>query len=70
MPLSPLWRLTPLAAALLIGSQAHALELQPQVITGNPLGSQQLASPTTVLEGDDLTLQQKGSLVETLNKQP
>eukprot|EP01034_Spumella_vulgaris_P019348 gene19348-24733_t len=70
MSLSPLWRLTPLAAALLIGTQAHALELQPQIITGNPLGSQQLASPTTVLEGDDLTLQQKGSLGETLNKQP
>ncbi|MDP1007161.1 TonB-dependent receptor plug domain-containing protein, partial [Klebsiella pneumoniae] len=33
-------------------------------------GSEQLASPTTVLEGDDLTLQQKGSLGETLNKQP
>ncbi|MDU1661342.1 MAG: TonB-dependent receptor [Stenotrophomonas maltophilia] len=70
MSLSPLWRLTPLAAALLISTQAHALELQPQVITGNPLGSQQLASPSTVLEGDDLTLQQKGSLGETLNKQP
>jgi len=70
MSLSSLWRLTPLAAALLISSEAHALELQPQVITGNPLGSEQLASPTTVLEGDDLTLQQKGSLGETLNKQP
>jgi len=67
---SLLWRLTPLSAALLIGSQAHALELQPQVITANPLGSEQLASPTTVLEGDALTLQQKGSLGETLNKQP
>ena len=62
--------LTPLAAALLIASPAYALELQPQVITGNPLGSSQLASPTTVLEGDDLTLQQQGSLGETLNKQP
>jgi len=68
-----LWRLTPLATALLIASPSHAetaLELQPQVITGNPLGSDQLASPTTVLEGDDLTLQQKGSLGETLGKQP
>ena len=37
MSLSPLWRLTPLAAALLIGSQARALELPPQVITANPL---------------------------------
>lgn len=67
---SLLWRLTPLCAALLLGSQAHALELQPQVITANPLGSQQTAAPSTVLEGDDLTLQQQGSLGETLNKQP
>ncbi|QTT87173.1 TonB-dependent receptor [Pseudomonas chlororaphis] len=67
---SLLWRLTPLSAALLFGSQAHALELQPQVITANPLGSQQTAAPSTVLEGDDLTLQQQGSLGETLNKQP
>ena len=32
-------RLTPLATALLIASPVYALELQPQVITGNPLGS-------------------------------
>ena len=62
--------LTPLAAALFITSPVYALELQPQVITGNPLGSRQLASPTSVLESDDLTLQQQGSLGETLNKQP
>lgn len=67
---SLLWRLSPLSAALLFASQAHALELQPQVITANPLGSQQTAAPSTVLEGDDLTLQQQGSLGETLNKQP
>ncbi|PWY51803.1 TonB-dependent receptor, partial [Pseudomonas sp. RW409] len=67
---SLLWRLTPLSAALLLASQAHALELQPQVITANPLGSQQTAAPSTVLEGDDLTLQQQGSLGETLNRQP
>ncbi|ROL74433.1 TonB-dependent receptor [Pseudomonas chlororaphis] len=67
---SLLWRLTPLSAALLLASQAHALELQPQVITANPLGSQQTAAPSTVLEGDELTLQQQGSLGETLNKQP
>ena len=60
MSLPSLWRLSPLAAALLIGSQAHALELPPQVVTGNPLGSEQLASPTTVLEGDDLGLQFQG----------
>ncbi|MGN7740632.1 TonB-dependent receptor [Pseudomonas sp. 22526] len=67
---SLLWRLSPLSAALLFASQAHALELQPQVITANPLGSQQTAAPSTVLEGDELTLQQQGSLGETLNKQP
>jgi iron complex outermembrane recepter protein len=63
-------RLTPLATALLLASPAYALDLPEQVITGNPLGNTQLASPTTVLEGDDLTLQQQGSLGETLNKQP
>ncbi|AZD56749.1 Zinc-regulated outer membrane receptor [Pseudomonas chlororaphis subsp. aurantiaca] len=67
---SSFWCLTPLSAALLLASQAHALELQPQVITANPLGSQQTAAPSTVLEGDELTLQQQGSLGETLNKQP
>lgn len=64
------WRLTPLSAALLLVSQAQALELQPQVITANPLGSEQLAAPSTVLEGNELTLQQQGSLGETLNRQP
>ncbi|UWF51949.1 TonB-dependent receptor [Pseudomonas sp. N3-W] len=66
-------RLTPLATALLMAAPVFAaepLELQPQIITANPLGSQTLAAPTTVLSGDDLTLQQKGSLGETLNKQP
>ncbi|MBO5390900.1 MAG: TonB-dependent receptor plug domain-containing protein, partial [Pseudomonas sp.] len=63
-------RLTPLATALLLASPAYALDLPQQVITGNPLGNTQLASPTTVLEGDDLTLNQQGSLGETLNKQP
>lgn len=63
-------RLTPIATALLFASPVFALELQPQVITGNPLGNSQLASPTTVLEGDDLLLQQQGSLGETLKNQP
>ena len=64
-------RLTPLATALWLASSAsHAVELQPQVITANPLGSAQLAAPSSVLEGDDLLLQQQASLGETLNKQP
>ncbi|HKS14472.1 MAG TPA: TonB-dependent receptor [Pseudomonas sp.] len=63
--------LSPLAIALwLAASPSHAVELQPQVITANPLGASQLAAPTTVLEGDDLLRNQQGSLGETLNKQP
>ncbi|MEN5032228.1 TonB-dependent receptor [Pseudomonas sp. Ps21-P2] len=64
------WRLPPLATALLIASPAYAIEIDPQVITANPLGNEQLASPSTVLTGDKLTLAQRGSLGETLNNQP
>lgn len=64
-------RLSPLAIALwLASSPSQAVELDPQVITANPLGNRQLAAPSTVLEGDDLLQQQHGSLGETLNKQP
>ncbi|TLP55819.1 MULTISPECIES: TonB-dependent receptor [Pseudomonas] len=64
-------RLTPLAAALWLASfPSHAVELQPQVITANPLGNAQLAAPSSVLEDDDLLQQQHSSLGETLNKQP
>ncbi len=62
-----LWHLT---TALLVASPAYAIELEQQTITANPLDSDQLASPTTVLTGDELTLQQKSSLGETLNNQP
>ncbi|MFJ4348014.1 TonB-dependent receptor [Pseudomonas sp. NPDC089401] len=64
-------RLSPLAVALWLASApSQALELEPQVITANPLGNRQLAAPSTVLEGDALLQQQHGSLGETLNKQP
>jgi iron complex outermembrane receptor protein len=66
------WRLSPLAAALLIAPPTHAatpINLQEQVITANPLGSD-IAAPATVLQGDALTLRQKGSLGETLKNQP
>lgn len=67
---SPL-RLSPLALALCMGtSYSQGVELSPQVITANPLGSAQLASPSTVLEGTDLLQQQHSSLGETLNRQP
>lgn len=68
------WRLAPLPLALLLAHSAHAAEntidLPTQVITANPLGSQQIAAPSSVLEGDELTFQQKGSLGETLKSQP
>jgi len=60
--------LSPLAVALWLAStSSQAVELQPQVITANPLGNAQLAAPSTVLEGDNLLQQQQGSLGETLN---
>jgi len=62
-----------MTAAVFVATQvqaAEALDLAPEVITANPLGSTQMASPATVLSGDDLTLQQKGSLGETLNRLP
>lgn len=49
---------------------SEALEFGSEAITANPLGSEQSALPATVLAGDDLTLQQKGSLGETLNRLP
>ncbi len=64
-------RHSPLTAALLLASPlSQAVELAPQLITANPLGNSTLAAPSTVLEGDELTLQQKGSLGQTLNNQP
>lgn len=73
MPARPrYWCLSPLATALVIAVPAHAdtpLTLQEQVITANPLGSDS-ATPATMLQGDALTLAQKGSLGETLKSQP
>ena len=63
--------LSPLTVALwLASSPSHALELDPQVITANPLGNAELAAPSTVLQGDTLLQQQHASLGETLNRQP
>ena len=44
--------------------------LAPVVITGNPLGSTEVASPVTVLSGDELVLRRGSSLGETLNGLP
>lgn len=75
-PSRPLWPLTPLALACLIvsgetlGADGRTSELPSQVITANPLGNESPATPSSVLEGDELTLRQKGSLGETLNGLP
>lgn len=67
------WLLSPLAAALVSSfavAEGNTTTLAPVVVTANPLGEETLASPSTVLEGDDLTLRQASSLGETLNGLP
>ncbi len=63
--------------ALLITTAASAqsqpindTSLQPIFVTANPLGSNALASPTSVLDGTALTLRRADSLGETLNGLP
>ena len=60
--------LTSLAAALLaaqpVFAAQQAVTLDPQVITANPLGSDALAAPTSVVEGDDRTLRKSAPLGE------
>lgn len=69
----PRWPLAPLTLALFAVpalADTRPAELQPQVITANPLGEVQPAAPSSVLQGDELTLRQKGSLGETLDGLP
>ncbi len=47
-----------------------ATTLAPVVVTGNPLGSADVAAPTTVLGGNALVLKRAGTLGETLNGLP
>ncbi len=44
--------------------------LPPVVVTGNPLGSSDYATPASVLSGDELTLRRGSSLGDTLNYLP
>jgi iron complex outermembrane receptor protein len=44
--------------------------LAPVVVTGNPLGSNEIATPASVLEGDALVLRRGSTLGETLNSLP
>ena len=70
------WRLTPLAlaAALPLGvlaqTAAAPAPLQTIVITGNPLRSETLSAPVSVLAGDELVQRRSGSLGETLDGLP
>ena len=45
-------------------------QLEPVVVTGNPLRGNDLAAPISVLSGDELVLKRAGSLGETLNGLP
>jgi len=49
---------------------APAAVLDPVIITGNPLGSEQLSSPSTILQGRELDLRRGSTLGETLNGLP
>src|SRR5688500_8278522 len=51
-------------------ASAPSTRLQGVVITGNPLGSTELAAPVSVLSGDELVLRRGSSLGETLASQP
>ncbi|MET0348784.1 MAG: TonB-dependent receptor, partial [Rhizobacter sp.] len=67
------------ALALAFAASTHAqtaapapssTTLAPVVVTGNPLGNADVATPTTVLGGDALVLRRAGTLGETLNGLP
>jgi iron complex outermembrane receptor protein len=53
-----------------VPADAPATTLSPIAVTGNPLGSTEVATPTTVLGGDALVLRRAGTLGETLNGLP
>lgn len=60
------------AAQAQVGNNAAPVTLQEVVVTGNPLGSElfELAAPVSVLGGQELFLQRKSTLGETLNTLP
>ncbi|MDH4151428.1 MAG: TonB-dependent receptor, partial [Betaproteobacteria bacterium] len=60
------------AHAQVSSNNAAPVTLQEVVVTGNPLGSElfDLAAPVSVLGGQDLFLQRKSTLGETLESLP
>lgn len=75
------WRLAPalLSAGFALPAAAQTpaaappppeTRLAPVVVTGNPLRSNEIAAPVSVLDGDALVLQRGNSLGDTLASQP
>ncbi|NRF69340.1 TonB-dependent receptor [Aquincola sp. S2] len=66
------FRFTPLGALLALGSFATLAQQPPAtvVITGNPLGRDELIQPSNVLAGDGLALRRGGTLGATLDGLP
>jgi len=72
------YRFSPLALACLLAwhpganaqDEAPVKTMEPVVVIGNPLGSEAIASPTTVLEGRGLDLRRAPTLGGTLNGLP
>lgn len=58
------------AAAALAASSRSPTQLPPVVVTGNPLRSNDVVAPVTVLRGDDLVLRRGSTLAETLDGLP
>ncbi|MBC7995517.1 MAG: TonB-dependent receptor [Rhizobacter sp.] len=58
------------AFSSLAQAQALSTTLPPVVVTGNPFGSRDIATPVSVLTGDELTLRRGSSLGDTLNSTP
>lgn len=63
------------AAAALLAAAAQAqtnppATLPPALVTGNPLGSESIATPSATLSGDGLVLRRAGTLGETLDGLP
>ena len=60
-----------IAAALAASAPAWAQDLPASVVvTGNPLGAKDLATPASVLTGKDLVLRRGSTLGETLDGLP
>ena len=70
LPADPPAAAVPPASAASAVKVASATRLDKVVITGNPLGSSEVAAPVSVLTGDALTLRRGSSIGETLNGLP